>query len=214
MSSTARAGSTPGGSGAPDAPDPAADRGVVVPGLVVPDVVVRGVVVRAGVADDAAALARVHVAAWRAAYRGQMPDDYLDGLDVGRWTAGWRRVFAAGRTEHLQVAEVDGTLVGFVDVGPEREPGPEDPAGRGELYALNVHPDAWGAGAGPALLTAAHSRLHALGFGEAVLWVLPGNARARRFYERAGWHDDVAQKDAVLNGVAITERRYARRIPA
>ncbi|MBX9247077.1 GNAT family N-acetyltransferase, partial [Actinotalea ferrariae] len=181
---------------------------------VAPGVLVPGVVVRAGVPDDAPALARVHVAAWRGAYRGQMPDAYLDGLDVERWTEGWRRMFAQGRAEHLHVAELDGTLVGFVDVGPEREPAPEDPPGRGELYAINVHPDAWGAGAGPALLAAAHARLHALGFGEAVLWVLPGNPRARRFYERAGWHDDAVEKDAVINGAAITERRYARTLPA
>ena len=28
-----------------------------------------------------------------------------------------------------------------------------------------------------------------MGFAESVLWVLPGNARARRFYERRGWRD-------------------------
>lgn len=171
----------------------------------------RGAVVRPGRADDAAALARVHVAAWRGAYRGHMPDAYLDAMDPDRWERGWDRMFAEGRTRHLLVAERAGAVVGFVDVGPEREPdGPPASTPRGELYAINVHPDAWGTGAGPALLEDAHRSLRALGFADAVLWVLPGNARARRFYERAGWSDEGTEKTATVNGVEVLERRYAR----
>ncbi len=169
-----------------------------------------GVVVRAAVPQDAPALAGVHVAAWRAAYRGIMPDDYLAGLDLERWTQGWDRVLTEGRDPHLQVAELAGLLVGFTGVGPERALEPGDPPGRGELHHINVHPDAWGTGAGPALLRAAEDRLRALGFRDAVLWVVPGNARARRFYERAGWTDEGSEKTAELNGVRIDERRYVR----
>jgi hypothetical protein len=42
------------------------------------------VVVRAAAVADAAAIDRVHVLAWQAAYPGPMPPDYLDGLDVDR----------------------------------------------------------------------------------------------------------------------------------
>jgi hypothetical protein len=38
------------------------------------------------VVDDADAIAPVHVRSWQAAYRGFMPDEVLDGLDVGRCT--------------------------------------------------------------------------------------------------------------------------------
>ncbi len=37
--------------------------------------------IRAAEPADAAALGRVHVRAWQAAYPGVMPDDFLDGLD-------------------------------------------------------------------------------------------------------------------------------------
>jgi len=47
--------------------------------------------VRPASEDDAARLAEVHVAAWRATYRGVMTDEYLDGLDVGRAASAWRR---------------------------------------------------------------------------------------------------------------------------
>jgi hypothetical protein len=38
--------------------------------------------VRAAVLDNACARGRLHVRAWQAAYRGQMPDAYLDDLSV------------------------------------------------------------------------------------------------------------------------------------
>jgi GNAT superfamily N-acetyltransferase len=65
-----------------------------------------------------------------------------------------------------------------------------DPAATGELYALYVHPDAWGDGHGSVLHEAAVKHLAANGFGSAVLWVLAGNRRGRRFYERHGWRTD------------------------
>lgn len=35
---------------------------------------------RRGTPDDIPGIAGVHVAAWQWAYRGQIPDDYLDSL--------------------------------------------------------------------------------------------------------------------------------------
>jgi len=42
------------------------------------------VVVWAAAVADAAAIGRVHVLAWQAAYPGLMPQDYLDGLDINQ----------------------------------------------------------------------------------------------------------------------------------
>ena len=38
------------------------------------------VTVRLATAADVPAMGRLHVRAWQAAYRGHVPDDYLDGL--------------------------------------------------------------------------------------------------------------------------------------
>jgi ribosomal protein S18 acetylase RimI-like enzyme len=62
--------------------------------------------------------------------------------------------------------------------------------GTGELYALYVDPDEWGAGHGRALDEAARAHLRGALFTGAVLWVLEDNERARGFYERCGWVDD------------------------
>jgi ribosomal protein S18 acetylase RimI-like enzyme len=165
------------------------------------------VTVRPATVADAPAMGRLHVRAWQAAYRGHMPDDYLDGLRAEDRAAGWERVLGRGRERGVVlVAEQAGQVTGFANLGPA-----EDPPGAGELYAINVDPAAWGTGAGRALLLAAQAELARLGFDETVLWVLPANARARRFYEAAGWAPDGAERVDEVLGVTVPEVRYRRR---
>jgi GNAT superfamily N-acetyltransferase len=166
------------------------------------------VTVRLAAAGDAPALGLVHVRAWQAAYRGQMPDDYLDELRPEERAAGWERGLRRDRArDPVLVAERDGRVVGFAVLRAA-----EDPEGAGELAAINVDPDHWGTGAGRALLAAAHAELARLGYREAVLWVLPGNRRARRFYEAAGWVADGAERTDEVFGVMVPEVRYRRRL--
>ena len=44
-----------------------------------------------------------------------------------------------------------------------------------------------------------------------MLWVLPANARARRFYEIAGWAADGSERTMEVLGVVVPEVRYRRR---
>jgi ribosomal protein S18 acetylase RimI-like enzyme len=165
------------------------------------------VTVRPATAADAPAMGRLVVRAWQAAYRGQMPDGYLDGLRAEDRAAYWDGALRReGRRSVVLVAERDGEVVGFAAAGPS-----PDPEGAGELYAINVDPDHWGTGAGRALLEAAQAELDRMGFAESVLWVLPGNARARRFYEIAGWVADGTERTADVFGVTVPEVRYRRR---
>jgi GNAT superfamily N-acetyltransferase len=57
----------------------------------------------------------------------------------------------------------------------------------GVLQTLYVLPGSWRRGVGTALHDLALDRLHEAGAGEARLWTLAENARARAFYERRGW---------------------------
>ena len=110
---------------------------------------------REALPDDAANIGEISVLAWQAAYRGIMPNDYLDCLSseerAGRWVDTLRE--PPPRTRVL-IAEEDGRALGFAAVGPCRE----DEA-RGGLYAINLRPDAWGRGTGTALLGAATTSL-------------------------------------------------------
>jgi ribosomal protein S18 acetylase RimI-like enzyme len=161
--------------------------------------------------EDAMALGELHVAAWRAAYRnGLMPDDYLDGLDVEERALHWAQVLTGPRpatSAYLVAQDADDRIVGFITVGAERD---DEGASRGEVYALNIHPRAWGDGYGQALLAAGTRALAAAGFTRADLWVHPDNDRARRFYERNGWQPTDEERTQEVHGVEVAEVRYER----
>ncbi|HEX2356272.1 MAG TPA: N-acetyltransferase, partial [Micromonosporaceae bacterium] len=55
-----------------------------------------GVRVRPATADDADAIAAVHVQGWQAGYAGIMPADTLAGLDVDERARRWRERLATG----------------------------------------------------------------------------------------------------------------------
>lgn len=161
---------------------------------------------------DAPAIARVHVRTWQVAYRGQLPDAFLDGLasEVDQRTSFWQRSIAEATSRNwtLLVAEEGERVVGFTTFGPSGDQ-PIDP-NVGEVYAIYVDPDTWGKGYGRALFSAAVRGLVDAGFSEATLWVLGTNARARRFYEIAGWVADGGAKTEYRGDIALREVRYRR----
>ncbi len=167
------------------------------------------ITIRRAAAADAPALGTIHVRAWQAAYRGQMPDAYLDGLSAEERAAGWCRGLSRSRhADPVLVAELDGRVVAFAALGPV-----DGAPATGELRAINVDPAAWSSGVSR-LLAAACEELRRLGHRDALLWVLPGNARARRFYRRAGWATDGATQTTEIFGVTVEEVRYRTRLDA
>jgi ribosomal protein S18 acetylase RimI-like enzyme len=180
------------------------------------------ITVRPPVPADGFPLGRVHARAWRRAYRGLMAPEFLAALDERASGEAWHRrlvaraIAGAEPGVDLLVAESPhaggaGEVVGMAAVGPDRA----DPTGgQGELWMINVAPEAWGSGAGPRLLGAAVERLEDRGFSSAVLWVLAGNRRARRFYEREGWTDEGVTRLQEIGGRTVAERRYARPLGA
>ena len=164
-------------------------------------------------AEDVAQTVSVRAASWRAAYAGIVPAAYLEGMDTGpeKVERDVRYLRESPLGHHQLVAERDGRVVAYVVFGPER-PTPEGARGgvrRGEVYAINVHPDAWSTGAGTLLLTAARQRLAADGFTECVLWVLEDNARARAFYEWQGLRPTGERTEVRIGGVLLQELLYA-----
>ncbi len=165
--------------------------------------------IRRATTEDAAAIGAIHVRTWQAAYRGMMPQDYLDGLDPAGRAAGWQRLLSAPPPgDTTLVAEVDGRVVGFANVGRSRDDAADD--GDGEVRAIYVDPDSWDSGAGRALMIAGLQALHESGFRNAILWVLVENERARRFYEAGGWRADGAAQQEESFGVQVSELRYRR----
>ncbi len=133
---------------------------------------------RAARPGDEAAIAEVHVRTWQAAYRGQIPDDFLDSLSIEERTGMWRQIIAESTTPGRAciVAEVGDRIVGFANLCPSRD---DRAAPRtGELATIYLLEEHWNRGLGRALLDRAVAGLTEAGFATATLWVLDTNARA------------------------------------
>ena len=172
-------------------------------------------VVRPALVDDADEIASVHVRAWQAGYRGLMDDAFLDGLSIDDRARRWRAGLAEGPSDRTTIVvedPEDGHVCGFATVGDPRDDLDEAPVtgSTGELWAINLEPEGWGCGVGTALLAGAVDALRDRGCAGAYLWVLEGNARARRFYEREGWTADGGVKDDVFGDRTLREVRYRR----
>lgn len=196
--------------------------------------------IRTATADDAHAIAAVHVAGWQQGYRGLVAQGYLDVLCVEDRERDWARALDRGGV--VLVHEDAGRVDAFACYGPCRDP--DVPAEVGEVHAFYVHPASWGSGIAGRLLAAAVADLPASaasapgpgaplaatagepvagspavgGPAAPVLWVLEGNQRARRSYERQGWAADGStrqdQRPALggVPGIAFTEVRYRLRV--
>ncbi|MET8892907.1 GNAT family N-acetyltransferase [Streptomyces albogriseolus] len=169
-----------------------------------------GLRIRPMTADDGAEVAAMRVRGWQRAYRGMMPQAYLDAMDVAAEAERQRARLAAGDGSVVNlVAEAeDGVLAGWAAYGPYRDGGVR--TGDGELYALYLPPERIGQGVGRALLTEVTGRCAAAGLPRVFLWVLKENTRARRFYEAAGFAPDGAEEPFEVDGVTVPEVRYVR----
>ena len=134
---------------------------------------------------DAAAIAKVHVAAWRSTYRGLLPDDFLDSLDEAGYEERWGRIVGDGSSRVYVATEghVGREVVGFASGGRERA---GESGYRGELYAIYVLRESQGRGHGRRLVQAVVGGLRELHLRDMIVWVLRDNSGARRFYERLG----------------------------
>ncbi len=123
--------------------------------------------------DAAATVAESWRTGWRDAHIGNVPAELVAARTEESFLD--RAVESVAKTT---VAMVGAELAGFsMLAGDEVE----------QLYVAGRHR---GAGVADALLSHAEQSIKTAGHRAAWLAVVPGNVRARRFYERMGWTDD------------------------
>lgn len=149
-------------------------------------------------------MAWVQYDAWQQGYRGIVPAEFLARQSLQRGVERWR----ARWDGTVVIEDGAGVVVGISSCGAPRDDDVE--ASVGELYMLNVASSAWGTGVARPLFDAAVARLREAGYASVYLWVLEPNARARRFYEKAGWCADGGSKLHEPSGVL--EVRYSRQL--
>lgn len=171
-----------------------------------------GIDIRPARAGDAAAIAKVHVETWRAAYAGLVPNAYLVRMTESGQAFTWRKLLGRPEETHsVLVAEapISGPrgpkrIVGFGSCGPQRGRSLEYD---GEVFTLYVAEDWQGQGIGKLLLGSLFRRLREQGVHSSVLWVLAANP-SRFFYEAMGGQR-VAERTEDFAGEQLRQTAYA-----
>jgi GNAT superfamily N-acetyltransferase len=159
--------------------------------------------VRHGQPGDAWGLAVVHLEAWQFGYRTLISTEALAQLSLSAREELWRSALTERQHPDLRrqidVAVLASEIVGFCAVGtaPPHEP----TTTTGEIYAIYVRPTLWSSGIGQSLISVATDYLRDIGMKTAQLWMVKGNVRAQRFYERGGWARDGRERTVSLDGL-------------
>ncbi|RSN33526.1 GNAT family N-acetyltransferase [Amycolatopsis sp. WAC 01416] len=145
---------------------------------------------------DADAVAKIWYHGWQDGHLGNVPDELVR---IRTRESFWKR--AAERVGDTTMALVSGEVAGFVMVVGD------------EVEQVYVSSDHRGSGVAGVLLAEAERLVSTGGHSRAWLAVAPGNARARRFYERCGWSDE-GEFDNRISGpdglISVPCLRYAK----
>lgn len=150
--------------------------------------------------DDRNKLSNIYEESWKHAYRGIIPQDYLNAIPKGQWNknfdiTGWNTV----------VLIKDGAYIGTSSFCKSRF---EKYSDSGEVISIYLLPEYMGKGYGNKLLNFVMNEIIEQGFKEVFLWVLEDNHIARRFYENYGFEFDGDYIDDNIGGKNLREVRY------
>lgn len=149
---------------------------------------------------EVAGKAYVHWKSWQETYAGLIDPQYLAEFTLEKC----QRI-ATRWGDHLLVAKDGERVVGFVGYGAYRD---DTLAETGEVYSIYVLREYHGRQVGRALMDAALKKLAT--YPRVAVWVLKGNERAIRFYQKVGFVFDGTEAEILL-GTPNTELRMIRK---
>ncbi len=165
-------------------------------------------IIREAEIADAKGIAKIHVETWQYAYKGQLPDAFLDSLSVEKRQEVWKENLANPHPKtKIYVGEIEGKIVGFCSLGASRDDNATETMG--ELYAIYIDSNNMSKGVGSTLMQKGLEYLKEAGFNKATLWVLTSNQKTRQFYEHKGWSADGQTKTDHRTDFDLYETRYA-----
>ncbi|MBY0413180.1 MAG: GNAT family N-acetyltransferase [Bdellovibrionales bacterium] len=140
--------------------------------------------VRAATPDDAAEIANVHINSWREAYKGLLPQVFLDERPLyfkNRYQL-WKSVLSVPNNITFVAECSENGVIGMVNGSKARNAEYEDYA---EVYCLYLLQKYHGQKIGFELLKKSFEAFEYRGYSKAYLWVLEGNPTIK-FYEKTG----------------------------
>ena len=138
----------------------------------------------------------VHWKSWHETYTGLVDPAYLEKMTLEKCID-----IAHRWPQNLMVAKDGNKVIGFVGYGVHRDDTITD---CGEVFSIYVLADYHGQKVGYKLMNAAFEKLAS--YSKIAVWVLKGNDKAIRFYEKYGFRFDGTEQEIML-GMPNTELR-------
>ena len=154
--------------------------------------------------DDFNAIGEIYAQSWKTAYQGIVPQDYLDGLAGSRWA----KVLGDNKYDAYVIME-DGKYIGTSSICAARD---EKMVGWGEIISIYLLPEYFGKGYAEPLFKCAINALGEKGHTNIYLWVLKGNIRAQKFYEKHGFQKNGDTSLVEIAGEELEDIRYIKSI--
>lgn len=150
-------------------------------------------------------LAWVQTESWKATFSGILPENELEKATcLTKVKEMYRKILEQGSVK---------IKVGFIEGIPHciagwRQSYNQKGTQTAKLICIHSMQAHWGQGFGSQMIKEILQNMKGEGYAEVMLWVFEENSRARRFYEKHGFHQNQARK--VIHG--ITEVMYNRKL--
>jgi GNAT superfamily N-acetyltransferase len=148
----------------------------------------------------------VHSESYYDAYKGIIPDDFLDNFTVDKREKYYQISLSKG-IEKIAIIFVDKKAIGFIIVGKCRDDDLDNMYG--EFWSIYLLKDYWGKGYGRRLINWGIDIIKEFGYYKISLWVLKDNINARRFYEHLGFIFDGTER-LITRGKELVQVRYQK----
>lgn len=154
--------------------------------------------------DSRTEISNIYEQSWKYAYKGIVPQEYLDRIPSGQWCS------VIDNPDRHTLVMLDGDkIIGTSSYCKSRFDHFKD---RGEIISIYFLPEYIGRGYGRSLLEKAVGELKTMGFNSVFLWVLEDNHRARRFYEKCGFKKNSEYLETNIGGKQLRELQYVYHI--
>lgn len=160
--------------------------------------------IRKATLDDVKDISRIHALSWKLAYKGIIPQAYLDELKEDFWVSAFA-TWIKDNVFSVQLILENGSAVGCVAYGKSRD---KCLPNWGEIVSVYLLPEYFSKGYGSKLLESALLDLIQSGYQNSNLWVLKENQRARHFYEKNKLQCNKDECICEIMGEKLTDIRY------
>ncbi|MBP1996684.1 GNAT family N-acetyltransferase [Paenibacillus eucommiae] len=158
--------------------------------------------------NDCHDLSIVHLESYRAAYRGIMPDDFLNKMTLEDRSLHVQNLLKTS-AKRIAILRVDGATIGYAEVGKCEDKDLDETWV--EIFAIYLLKEYSGRGFGSHLMGWVLDKVLELGHSRASLWVLKENTDAIKFYEKLDFKSDGTER-VIKRGKTLVQMRFQKLI--